>query len=103
MQEVKKHYAREVWFKNGFGLSIVSHKDSYGGYKGLFEIALLHRSDKERLFYGPSWEDVRGYLDFADVARVMEEVRDYPEDRPIGDMGGPYHPAEQMEHAGDCQ
>jgi hypothetical protein len=86
-------YMREVWFENGFGLSIVSSKNSYGGSGGLFEIALLHRSDSGRLFYGPGWGDVRGFLDFGNVAEAIAEVRDYPENRPIGPMGGPYHPA----------
>lgn len=86
-------YMREVWFANGFGLSIVSNEMSYGGKEGLFEIALLHRSDEGRLFYGPDWGDVRGFLEFADVAKVMAEVEAYPENQLIGTMGGPYYPA----------
>ncbi len=87
------NYSKKIWFPNGFGLSIVCKENSYGGRSGLFEIGLLHKGHEGKLFYGPGWGDVRGFLDFDGVAKTIEEVKAYSENRPIGPMGGPYHPA----------
>jgi hypothetical protein len=86
-------YAKEVWFANGFGLSIVCNENSYGGKGGLFEAGLLHKSAEGELVYAPNWGDVRGYLDFDGVSKLIAEVEGYGEDQMVGPMGGPYQSA----------
>lgn len=71
-----KGYQRRILFDNGYGLSIVSHDFSYGGAEGLFEIALLDAED-ERIIYVDSlgFSDVIGYLDFSDVAVIIDKIK----------------------------
>jgi hypothetical protein len=63
-----------MMFKNGYGVSVISHTYSYGGKDGLFEVAVL---DKEgNLTYETSvTSDVIGYLNPDEVTEVMEQVQ----------------------------
>lgn len=73
---IKKGYHRVVEFDNGYGLSIVSHEFSYGGKDGLFEVALLDMDKDGEIIYDPAlgFSDVVGYLDFSEVAAVIERI-----------------------------
>ena len=72
------NYFRRIKFDNGYMLSIVCNTISYGSGNGLFEAALMnHEGD---FIYDESLgfkDGQRGYLDFCDVAAVIEEVRQF--------------------------
>ena len=61
-----------VFYPNGYGASIVQHKYSYGGDKGLYELAIF--KDGEICYDTPITDDVIGYLRPEDVTDVMERV-----------------------------
>jgi hypothetical protein len=62
-------------FDNGYGVSVVSHTYSYGGKRGLYEIAVLD-SNGELTYDTPVTNDVIGYLTEKDVSKVMKEVQE---------------------------
>ena len=62
-----------IQFENGYGASIVKHKYSYGGDKGLYEVAVLD-SGGEITYTTPITDDVIGYLRPEDVTDVMVRV-----------------------------
>jgi hypothetical protein len=63
-----------IIFDNGFGASIVCTPHTYGGDKGLYEIAVLDTEGK--LTYDTSvTDDVIGYLRPEDVTDVMEKIQ----------------------------
>jgi hypothetical protein len=63
-----------IKFENGYGASIVRHEYSYGGNKGLFELAVLDSND-ELCYSTPVTNDVIGYLRDIDVSDVMEKIQ----------------------------
>ena len=62
-------------FENGYGVSVVSHTHSYGGTKGLFEIAVLGK-DGDLTYDTPVTSDVIGYLNPEEVTKIMEQVQE---------------------------
>ncbi len=70
-------YHKVLKFDNGYGASIVSHSGSYGGNAGLFEIAVLDKSG-DIVYDTPVTSDVEGYLDFADVAEIVNKIKNLP-------------------------
>lgn len=64
-------------FENGYGASVISHKFSYGGEHGLFEIAVLDQND-DLCYDTPVTDDVIGNLDRAGVAEVLQRIADLP-------------------------
>jgi hypothetical protein len=63
-----------IVFDNGYGASIVCTPHTYGGDKGLYEIAVLDTEGK--LTYDTSvTDDVIGYLRPQDVTDVMEKIQ----------------------------
>lgn len=67
--------AGSVMFDNGYGVSIVSHKYSYGGEKGLYELAILD-SDGKLTYDTEITNDVLGYLTPVAVNKYMIMVQD---------------------------
>lgn len=66
-------------FSNGYGLSIVSHKSSYGGQKGLFEIMLMKNDVPiEMAPITQEGDTVKGFLTKEDVDDIIEIVRELP-------------------------
>lgn len=66
----------QVDFENGYGCSIIRHKYSYGGSKGLWEIGVLHTG---KLCYKSSiTEDVIGYLEEPQVADYLDQIAQLP-------------------------
>lgn len=63
-----------IQFENGWGASIVKHQYSYGGPRGLYELAVLG-SDGELSYESPITNDVLGYLSEDDVARYVNEIK----------------------------
>ena len=66
------------FFDNGYGVSVVRHKFSYGNTngEGLFELAVVKGTeDKWNLCYDTTiTSDVIGYLTEADVTKLLGEV-----------------------------
>jgi hypothetical protein len=63
-----------IIFDNGYGASIVCTPHTYGGDKGLYEIAVLDSEGK--LTYDTTvTDDVIGYLRPEDVTDVMERIQ----------------------------
>jgi hypothetical protein len=63
-------------FDNGFGASVVQHQHSYGGNRGLWELAVV-------TFEGEDWEitydtditgDVIGYLEWSEVQTLLDQI-----------------------------
>lgn len=81
-----------VFFDNGYGASVVQHKYSYGGDRGLFEIAvIIGNTDRWNICYSTDiTDDVLGYLKDSDVADVLEQISALPKVStvldPIGEM-----------------
>lgn len=72
-------YGGEIDFDNGYGLSIVKHKSSYGGTKGLFEIMLTRNGNPYSL--PPITEDgdtVKGFLAKEEVDSIISDVELLP-------------------------
>ena len=60
-------------FDNGYGASVVKHNFSYGGKKGLYELAVL--DNEGGLCYDtPITEDVIGHLTMGEVDKILVEI-----------------------------
>jgi hypothetical protein len=66
----------QMFFENGYGISIVSHKFSYGGDKGLLEIAVLKGTleNHELCYETDITDDVIGYLEPSEVGEYIERI-----------------------------
>ena len=63
-----------IQFDNGYGVSVVCSPYTYGGDKGLYELAVL--DSEGNLTYATSvTDDVIGYLRPEDVTDVMEKIQ----------------------------
>ncbi len=80
--EFKKHPMAEgldgvvsrIFFDNGYGASVVKHQYSYGGDRGLYELAVLDK-DGNLCYDTTVTNDVIGYLRPQDVTDVMEKIQ----------------------------
>jgi hypothetical protein len=63
-----------ITFDNGYGASVVKHQYSYGGDKGLYELAVLDKNG-DLCYSTPITNDVIGYLREQDVTEVMEKIQ----------------------------
>jgi len=63
-----------ITFDNGYGASVVKTPYSYGGDKGLYELAVLG-PDGHLTYDTPVTNDVIGYLRDIDVTDVMEKIQ----------------------------
>ena len=66
-----------IQFDNGYGASVVKTPYTYGGDKGLYELAVLD-SDGRLTYDTPITNDVIGYLRDIDVTDVMEKIQQLP-------------------------
>jgi hypothetical protein len=63
-----------IHFENGFGASVVKHDFSYGGKRGLYELAVLF--DNELHYDNPvAMGDVRGYLTEEAVTELLLQIQ----------------------------
>jgi len=63
-----------IQFENGYGASVVKTEYTYGGDKGLYELAVLDSNGS--LTYATSvTDDVIGYLRPEDVTDVMAKIQ----------------------------
>jgi hypothetical protein len=60
-------------FDNGYEVSVVKSQYSYGGDRGLYELAVF--KDGEICYDTPITDDVIGYLRPIDVTEVMEKIQ----------------------------
>lgn len=63
-----------ITFENGYGASIVKTPHSYGGDRGLYELAVFG-TDGHITYDTPITTDVIGYLRDIDVTDVMEKIQ----------------------------
>jgi hypothetical protein len=63
-----------ITFENGYGASVVKSPYTYGGDKGLYELAVLG-TDGHLTYDTPITNDVIGYLRPEDVTDVMEKIQ----------------------------
>lgn len=63
-----------IQFENGYGASVVKHSFSYGGDKGLYELAVLD-SNSELTYDTPITNDVIGWLRPEDVTEVLIKIQ----------------------------
>lgn len=76
-------YDDKVWsrsymmFDNGYGVSVVQGPHSYGGQKGLYELAVLD-TDGFITYQTPVTSDVIGFLKPEDVTKHMIEIQELP-------------------------
>ena len=64
-------------FDNGYGVSVVQGPYSYGGQKGLSELAVLD-SDGDVAYDTPITDNVIGFLKPEDVTKYMIEIQQLP-------------------------
>lgn len=63
-----------VQFSNGYGASIVQGPHTYGGSKGLYELAVFGK-DGGITYDTPITDDVLGYLSEQDVEKTLLEIK----------------------------
>jgi len=63
-----------ISFDNGYGASIVKGPMSYGGDRGLYELAVLD-SNGDLTYDTPVTSDVEGYLSEEDVTKLLEQIQ----------------------------
>ena len=61
-------------FENGYGASVVSHDVSYGGDRGLYEIAVLD-SNGDLCYDTPITDDVVGYAGVQTVYETLDRIK----------------------------
>ena len=74
-------YKKTVNFQNGYAASVVSSPYSYGGSKGLFEVAVMYND--EIVYDTPVTSDVIGFLDFQGVVDTLKQIENLPCRNPL--------------------
>lgn len=64
-------------FGNGYGASVVRSHYSYGGDRGLYELAVLNPSGGIDTST-PVTDNVEGWLDDNDLERLLEQISELP-------------------------
>ena len=82
-------YIKRYYFSNGLGASVACHSGTYGGEAGAFEVAVLKyplgcdpEITSEIIYDQPinkhlGCVDVIGWLDFFEVADILQKIRNY--------------------------
>jgi hypothetical protein len=73
LPDMSGRYCR-IMFENGFGVSVICHKYSYGGKDGLYELAVLD-TEGEITYGTPITDDVIGYLTEEGVTQLITEIQ----------------------------
>ena len=63
-----------ITFDNGYGASVVRSQYTYGGDKGLYELAVFGK-DGHITYDTPITNDVLGYLKPEDVTDILEQIQ----------------------------
>lgn len=77
MNEDIKWIRARLNFDNGYGVSVVRGPYSYGGQRGLYELAVLD-SDGDVCYDTPITDNVIGFLKPEDVTKYMIEIQELP-------------------------
>lgn len=64
-------------FKNGYGASVLRSSYSFGGDRGLFELAVL--KDGDICYNTPITNDVIGYLTADEVTEYLQQIEKLPD------------------------
>ena len=75
MEEGLDGVVSRIFFDNGYGASVVKHQYSYGGDRGLYELAVLDSNGEVHYDNSVANGDVIGYLRPEDVTDVMEKIQ----------------------------
>lgn len=71
--------SRKVYqFPNGLGASVISHVYSYGGDKGLWELAVINENGSLN-YNTPITSDVEGWLTWEEVETLLRKISELPE------------------------
>jgi hypothetical protein len=65
----------KIMFENGYGASVIRTEHSYGGSRGLYELAILD-NDGKLTYDTPITEDVLGYLSPKEVTNYLIQIQD---------------------------
>ena len=63
-----------VQFPNGYGVSIVQGPNTYGGSKGLYELAVFGKNG-EITYDTPITNDVIGYLSELEIEKTLIDIK----------------------------
>lgn len=63
-----------IKFDNGYGASVVKGPYTYGGDKGLYELAVTDSND-DLTYSTPVTNDVEGYLTEEDVTKLLIQIQ----------------------------
>lgn len=68
-----------IFFRNGFGASVVRRSYSYGGPEGLYELAVIVKDEKDPSGFQlthetPVTDNVLGWLTADDVVEKLKEI-----------------------------
>ena len=63
-----------ITFDNGYGASVVRSQYTYGGDKGLYELAVFGK-DGHITYDTPITNDVLGYLKEEEVTKILEQIQ----------------------------
>ena len=72
-EEYNNGVALAYKFENGYGASVVSHDGSYGGKRGLWEIAVLD-AEGDLCYHTPVTQDVIGHVAEEDIQAILQEI-----------------------------
>lgn len=64
-------------FDNGYEVSVIQSEHSYGGSRGLYELAIIDE-DGLLCYDTPITDDVLGWLSESDVTKIMQKVQELP-------------------------
>lgn len=69
-----------AFFPNGYGVSVVRNRYSYGGEEGLYELAVFAGDEKRHsiTYDTPVTDDVLGHLTPRQVTQIMKTVAALP-------------------------
>ena len=67
--------AGKIMFENGYGASVIRTEHSYGGSRGLYELAVLD-NDGKLTYDTPITDDVLGYLKPEEVTDYLIQIQD---------------------------
>ena len=63
-----------IKFDNGYGVSVIRTKHSYGGAAGLYELAVLDQ-EGELCYNTPITSDILGWLKEDDVTEALQRIK----------------------------
>jgi hypothetical protein len=63
-----------ITFENGYGASVVKTPYTYGGDRGLYELAVLGK-DGHLTYNTPITDDVIGFLKEEEVTKILEQIQ----------------------------